>query len=71
MTNETVVELAAADLLRGGDVCCPNPKAGMKQWNGHPRVYLNMAHAESGQVRCPYCGTLYRLKAGEAVERRH
>jgi len=26
-------------------------------------VYLDVAH--SGQAKCPYCGTEYRLKAGE------
>ena len=47
---------------------CPNPKAGMTLWNTHPRVYLNMA---TGEARCPYCGTLYRLKAGETVHSAH
>jgi uncharacterized Zn-finger protein len=26
-------------------------------------VFLDVAH--TGEVRCPYCGTVYRLKAGE------
>ena len=60
---ETVVDLLAKDLNGHGGVFCPSPKAGMKLWNGHPRVFLDVAH--TGQARCPYCGTVYRLKAGE------
>ena len=33
-----VVELKAADLNQAGEIYCPNPKAGMEAWNGHPRV---------------------------------
>ncbi|MCH9716019.1 MAG: zinc-finger domain-containing protein [Gammaproteobacteria bacterium] len=29
-------------------------------WNAHPKVYLPIE--KTGQVRCPYCGTLYTLK---------
>ena len=67
--TQAVVELLARDLLRGNGVYCPNPKADMKLWNGHPRVYLDVAH--TGQALCPYCGTLYRLKAGEVVHGGH
>jgi uncharacterized Zn-finger protein len=35
----------------------------MELWNAHPKVYLDVAH--TGQARCPYCGTVYQLKAGE------
>jgi uncharacterized Zn-finger protein len=35
----------------------------MKLWSSHPKVYLNVANA--GQGKCPYCGTVYQLKAGE------
>ena len=48
---------------------CPNPKADMKLWNSHPKVYLDVAH--SGEAKCPYCGTVYRLKAGESVAHHH
>lgn len=54
-----VVELRAADL----PAFCPNPR--MPLWNHHPRVFLDVA--DSGEAMCPYCGTRYRLKAGEAV----
>lgn len=57
------VELLAGDLNEHGGVFCPSPKAGMQLWNGHPRVFLNVA--QSGVARCPYCGTVYRLKDGE------
>ena len=63
-THPMPIELLAKDLNAQGGVFCPNPKAGMTLWNTHPRVYLNMA---TGEARCPYCGTLYRLKAGETV----
>jgi len=60
-----VIELVAADLTPGGETYCPNPKAGMQLWNGHPRVYLNLA---TGEAKCPYCGTLYRLKTAPAQQ---
>lgn len=65
MTEATVVELLAKDLNAQGGVFCPNPKAGMKVWNSHPKVYLPVGR--TGQAKCPYCGTVYRLKAGETV----
>ena len=41
---------------------CPNPA--MPVWNHHPRVFLDLT---AGEAMCPYCGTVYRLKPGEAV----
>ncbi len=67
-TPNQVVELLARDLTRSGEAFCPNPKADMKLWNTHPRVFLNLAQ---GEARCPYCGTLYRMKAGEVVGAGH
>lgn len=67
-THPMPIELLAKDLNAQGGVFCPNPKAGMTLWNTHPRVYLKMA---TGEARCPYCGTLYRLKAGETVHSAH
>lgn len=67
--SQAVVELLAQDLNPQGGVFCPNPKAGMQLWNNHPRVYLDMAH--TGAAKCPYCGTEYRLKAGEHVAAGH
>jgi len=58
-----VVEVVAADLHGGGVVFCPNPK--MPLWSNHPRVFIDVA--ASGEGKCPYCGTVYRLKAGERV----
>ncbi len=55
------VELAAADLVGHGLAFCPNPK--MAQWSGHPKVYIDVA--KTGEAKCPYCGTVYRLKDGE------
>lgn len=63
MTKLFTVELLASDLTDQGGVFCPNPKADMKLWNSHPKVYLDVAH--TGQAKCPYCGTLYKLRDGE------
>lgn len=54
-----IVELAAADL----PAFCPNPA--MPSWSHHPRVFLDVT--KTGQAMCPYCGTVYALKAGEKV----
>ena len=58
-----VVEVLAAELQGPGVVFCPNPK--MPLWSNHPRVFIDV-HT-SGNGRCPYCGTGYRLKEGEKL----
>ena len=63
--SKSAIELKAAELNQHGGVFCPNPKADMKLWNGHPRVFLDVAR--TGEARCPYCGTVYKLAAGEHV----
>jgi uncharacterized Zn-finger protein len=63
------IELLAKDLNGNGGVFCPSPKAGMKLWNTHPRVFLDVAH--TGEAACPYCGTVYKLKAGEHFKGGH
>ena len=65
----SVVELRAQDLNGNGGVYCPSPQADMKLWNNHPRVFIDVAH--HGEGRCPYCGTVYRLKPGEVVRVGH
>ena len=57
--NGAVVELGASDL----PAYCPNPA--MPIWSSHPKVFLEMA---TGHASCPYCGTAYRMKAGEIVK---
>ncbi len=52
-----------ADLVGHGAVFCPNPK--MPLWSTHPRVFLDIA--TTGETRCPYCGTVYRIKPGEKL----
>ena len=59
--NLATVELAAADLVGPGVTFCPNPR--MPLWSNHPKVFIDVT--TTGQGRCPYCGTVYRLKAGE------
>lgn len=61
--NKAPVEVGAADLQGHGVVFCPNPK--MPLWSNHPRVYIDLSH--NGEGKCPYCGTAYKLKAGEHV----
>jgi uncharacterized Zn-finger protein len=60
---KAVVELSAAELQGPGVVFCPNPK--MALWSTHPKVFIDVA--TTGEGRCPYCGTVYRLKAGEKL----
>jgi uncharacterized Zn-finger protein len=54
---------AAAVAVRAEDlpVFCPNPA--MPLWSSHPRVYLDVD--ASGEARCPYCGTRYRVEGGK------
>jgi uncharacterized Zn-finger protein len=61
------VELLAADLVGSGVIFCPNPR--MPLWSTHPRVFIDVA--STGLGKCPYCGTVYRLKAGEKVGSGH
>ena len=49
----TRIDVSASDL----PLHCPMPS--MKLWNTHPRVYLPIE--ETGEARCPYCGTVYKL----------
>lgn len=61
--STSTVEITAKDLQGHGAVFCPNPK--MALWSNHPRVFIDLAH--EGEGKCPYCGTVYRLKAGEKL----
>jgi uncharacterized Zn-finger protein len=62
---KSIVEVSAQDLLGTGAVACPNPK--MPLWCNHPKVFIDLSNEGFG--RCPYCGTLYRLKPGEVLHR--
>ena len=62
-----VVELAAAELQGPGVIYCPNPK--MPLWSSHPKVFIDVA--STGEGKCPYCGTVCRLKAGEKAHGAH
>jgi hypothetical protein len=63
------IELLASDLNGQGGVYCPSAKAHMHIYSSHPKVYLDVAR--TGQAKCPYCGTVYALKAGEHVVSGH
>jgi uncharacterized Zn-finger protein len=68
--KEAVVEIGAKDVNGNGGIFCPSPVAGMKIWNTHPRVFLDITHG-GGSAKCPYCGTVYKLRAGEKVAGGH
>ena len=42
---------------------CPTEEVAL--WCSHPRVFLDLA--DTGRASCPYCGTKYKLKAGETA----
>jgi len=68
MSNaKSVVEVTAHDVLGEGVVACPNPK--MELWSSHPKVFIAINH--HGHGKCPYCGTVYQLKAGEVLHSHH
>lgn len=58
-----VVEVTEKDL----PLHCPMPAETV--WNAHPRVFLPVE--QKGEARCPYCGTLYRLKGGQTAGHHH
>ena len=60
--DRKLTEVTAAQL----PLHCPLPS--QKLWNSHPRVFLPVE--ATGEARCPYCGTLYRL-AGSAGKSGH
>lgn len=68
-TQAAPVVLLASDLNHQGGVFCPSPLAKMETWNTHPKVYLDVGR--TGQAKCPYCGTVYQLKAGEHFDGHH
>lgn len=39
---------------------CPMDESAI--WCAHPRVFLAIEDAPNHEIRCPYCGTLYRLE---------
>ncbi len=65
--EHAAVEVQASDLHGPGVVFCPNPK--MPLWSNHPRVFIDVA--STGEGRCPYCGTAYRLAGGARASHGH
>ncbi|MFZ5483310.1 MAG: zinc-finger domain-containing protein [Pseudomonadota bacterium] len=53
MAEQRIVEVGAADL----PLYCP-PRGQEAAFN-HPRVFLPVE--AKGEVRCPYCSTVYKL----------
>lgn len=54
ITNEVVIHKSDLPLH------CPTNVSAL--WCAHPKVYLAIEDSKNHQVRCPYCGTLYRLQ---------
>lgn len=54
-TESSIIEVTSADL----PLHCPTPDSSL--WNAHPRVFLPIE--ETGEAKCPYCGTEYKLVA--------
>jgi uncharacterized Zn-finger protein len=65
--HPATVVVGSADLQGHGAVFCPNPK--MPLWSNHPRVFIDVG--STGEGKCPYCGTLYRLSAEARVAAGH
>jgi uncharacterized Zn-finger protein len=59
--TERFIEVGAEDL----PLHCPTPE--MIAWNSHPRVFLDVV--DTGEALCPYCGTMFKLKAGTVVHK--
>lgn len=62
-TADSIVEIGADDV----PLHCPNRTT--PAWNYHPRVFLALEGA--GEAKCPYCGTVYRLKPGTVLKGHH
>jgi uncharacterized Zn-finger protein len=62
-SKQTPIELDGRDL----PAACPNPK--MALWSSHPKVYLDVT--KTGEAKCPYCGTEYKLKPGTVLSHHH
>lgn len=59
MSDINEIEVSVKDL----PLHCPTDEVAL--WSSHPRVFLDIA--KTGKVACPYCGTQYKLKAGEVI----
>ena len=66
-STPAAVEVSSADLQGAGAVFCPNPR--MALWSNHPRVFIDVA--TTGEGKCPYCGTVYRLAEGARAASSH
>jgi uncharacterized Zn-finger protein len=56
LNTDKDVEVSRNDL----PLHCPTDESAV--WCSHPRVFLPIEDSPDGSYRCPYCGTLYKLK---------
>ncbi len=66
MTQATDTAREVAVTQKDLPLACPLPDAPL--WARHPRVFLDVT--DSGEARCPYCGTRYRY-SGEKPHGHH
>ncbi len=63
VTSESSANLKPI-MIDGKDLPLHCPPGASPSWNLHPRVFLDIV--DTGQAKCPYCGTEYRLIPGTA-----
>ena len=61
--NQTQKSLISGVVVRAEDLPLHCPVDEESAWSSHPRVYLAIEGAENQEIRCPYCGTFFRLEA--------
>lgn len=66
MTQATDTAREVTVTLKDLPLSCPLPGAPL--WARHPRVFFDVV--DSGEARCPYCGTRYRY-SGEKPHDHH
>jgi uncharacterized Zn-finger protein len=57
--QSSVIEINQSDL----PLHCPLSDSSL--WSSHPRVFLPIE--ETGEAKCPYCGTEYKLAHSKAI----
>jgi len=60
MTKPKVACSRKKQTIRAKDLPLSCPQQGAVVWNAHPKVYIPIE--KTGEMACPYCGTLYVLK---------
>ncbi len=67
--RNTMTQTANTVEIGAEDIPLHCPTANTPAWNYHPRVFLDVA--DTGEAKCPYCGTVYKLKPGTVLKGHH